>query len=93
MEGYHGYPTPQTKVYSAGGGLFGSGGILGTGLKPQNILGSANQLFSPDTGANPNARPAPQEEDGPDTTTVIVLVFVGLLVLGGTGFLTYKLAN
>jgi hypothetical protein len=34
-----------------------------------------------------------EKDTGPDTTTVIVLVFAGLLVLGGTGFLTYKLSS
>jgi hypothetical protein len=43
MEGYHGYPTPQTKVYSAGGGIFGSGGILGTGI----TAGTFDALLNP----------------------------------------------
>jgi len=92
MEGYHGYATPQTKVYSAGGGIFGSGGILGTGI----TAGTFDALLNPSArrekfDEEPNV--IEQEDKGPDTTTVIVLVFAGLLVLGGTGFLTYKLSS
>lgn len=92
MEGYHGYPTPQTKVYSAGGGIFGSGGILGTGI----TAGTFDALLNPSARRekfDEEPRVVEQEDEGPDTTTVIVLVFAGLLILGGTGFLTYKLSS
>jgi len=91
MEGYHGYATPQTKVYSAGGGIFGSGGILGTGI----TAGTFDALLNPSARREKfNEEPEVIEKDkGPDTTTVIVLVFAGLLVLGGTGYLTYKLSS
>jgi hypothetical protein len=92
MEGYHGYATPQSKIYSAGGGIFGSGGILGTGI----TAGTFDALLNP-TARREKFDQEPQvvrqEDEGPDTTTVIVLVFAGLLVLGGTGFLTYKLSS
>jgi len=92
MEGYHGYPTPQTKVYSAGGGIFGIGGILGTGI----TAGTFDALLNPSARRekfDEEPRVVEQEDEGPDTTTVIVLVFAGLLVLGGKGFLTYKLSS
>jgi len=91
MEGYHGYATPQSKIYSAGGGIFGSGGILGTGI----TAGTFDALLNPSARREKfDEEPEVVEKDtGPDTTTVIVLVFAGLLVLGGTGFLTYKLSS
>jgi len=98
MEGYHGYATPQTKVYSAGGGLLGGGGILGTGITPQifdSVLTPSARVekYQNESGLGDQETDTKPEDEGPDTTTIIVLVFAGLLVLGGSAFLTYKLSS